>query len=143
VRGDEHILGGKLHLTAVTPEATTYDGPADLVVVPAHDGEVAFLPGHAPYVGLLGAGELRFHAPDGGTKRFFLEGGVVQTADDVVNVLAEAIVAVEAIDAERARADLEAASRLPAGDDAQAKARDAALASARARLRLAARPAAH
>jgi hypothetical protein len=57
-------------------------------------------------------------------------------------VLAEAIVAVEAIDAERARADLEAASRLPAGDDAQAKARDAALASARARLRLAARPAA-
>ena len=140
MKGDEHILGGKLHLAAVTPEGAVYDGPADLVVVPAHDGEVAFLPGHAPYVGLLGTGELRFHLPDGGTRHFFLEGGVVQTADDRVNVLAEAVVPVESLDAARAQADLDAALRLSATDDEKAKAREQAILSARTRLRLATRP---
>jgi F-type H+-transporting ATPase subunit epsilon len=139
LRGGEHILGGKLHLTAVTPEATVYDGPADLVVVPAHDGEVAFLPGHAPYVGLLGAGEMRFHLPDGGTRHFFLEGGVVQTAQDVVNVLAEAIAPIDSIDAAKARSDLDAALVLPTPDDDALRAKEAATASARARLRLSAR----
>jgi F-type H+-transporting ATPase subunit epsilon len=139
VTGGEHILMGHLRLVAVTPEATVHDGPVDLVVVPGHDGEVAFLPGHAPYVGLLGAGEMRFHEPQGGTRHFFLEGGVVQTADDVVNVLADVVVPVEALDADRARADLERAIASPATDDEAQRVRQRRADAARARIRLATR----
>jgi F-type H+-transporting ATPase subunit epsilon len=130
---------GHLRLVAVTPETTVHDGAVDLVVVPGHDGEVAFLPGHAPYVGLLGAGEMRFHVPEGGTRHFFLQGGVVQTADDVVSVLADSIVPVEDLDEASARAELERALAAPATDDEALRARQRRADAARAKIRLATR----
>ncbi|MFO0932785.1 MAG: F0F1 ATP synthase subunit epsilon [Planctomycetota bacterium] len=131
------ILGGHLNLSIVTPEAAAYDGPADLIVVPGHDGEVAFLPGHAPFVGLLGAGELRAHVPEGGTKRFFLVGGVVQVAAGEVSVLAESVTPVEALDLTKARVELEAAIARKGGDDEAEASRDRAILTARAKVRLA------
>ena len=65
---EHRVLGGHLTLSLVSPEGTLFEGAADMVVAPGADGEVAFLPGHAPYVGLLGVGELRFHLPGGGTR---------------------------------------------------------------------------
>ena len=79
-----------LTVRIVTPEAMVFDGRAEVVVVPSHDGETAFLPGHAAFVGLLGAGELRFETA-AGTQHHFLQGGVVQVVDDVVTVLAESV----------------------------------------------------
>ncbi len=139
MRGDEHILGGHLHLRIVTPEVSAYDGKADMVVVPGHDGEVAFLPGHAPYVGVLGAGELRFHDAEGGARHYFLEGGVVQVADDVVNVLAEVVRPLASLDLGAAQAELDAAIARPSKDEASAAARAKAIAAARAKVRLARR----
>lgn len=133
------ILGGHLNLSIVTPEVAAYDGPADLIVVPGHDGEVAFLPGHAPFVGLLGAGELRAHVPEGGTKRFFLVGGVVQLVAGDVSVLAETVTPVEALDVAKARAELAAALALPGGDAEAETARDRTIFNARVKLRLAER----
>jgi F-type H+-transporting ATPase subunit epsilon len=130
------VVGGHLTVRVVTPEVVAYDGPADLVVVPSHDGETAFLPRHAPFVGLLGAGELRFRVPTGGTQRFFLAGGIVQTADDVVTVLAETVMPVDEIDAAKAAADLEQARAMPAASEVEANIRDKAVDSARARLRI-------
>ncbi len=134
---EHQILGGHLSLAIVTPEGAAYDGPADIVVVPSHDGETAFLPGHAPFVGLLGVGELRFHAEEGGTVRFFLSGGVVQVVSDRVIVLAETVVPAAALDVAKAEADLAAASALPAKDAASAAARTHALDVARAKVRVA------
>lgn len=133
------ILGGHLNLSIVTPEAAAYDGPADLIVVPGHDGEVAFLPGHAPFVGLLGAGELRAHVPEGGTKRFFLVGGVVQLVAGDVSVLAETVTPLEALDPAKARAELAAAIALPGGDAEAEAARTRTIYNARVKLRLAER----
>src|SRR5262245_53913658 len=136
--GEGRVVGGHLTVRVVTPEVVAYDGPADMVVVPSHDGETAFLPGHAAFVGLLGAGELRFHAPTGGTRRFFLAGGVVQTVADVVTVLAETVTPADQIDTAKAQADLEKARATKAVSDVEVAARDKAVASARARLRIAA-----
>jgi len=133
------ILGGHLNLSIVTPEAEAYDGPADLVVVPGHDGEVAFLPGHAPFVGLLGAGELRAHVPQGGMRRFFLVGGVVQVVAGDVSVLAETVTAVEALDAAKARTELASAIAAKGGEAEAEVAREKAIRTARAKLRLAER----
>ena len=147
---NHRVLGGHLNLSIVTPETTAYEGPADLVVVPGHDGEVAFLPGHAPFVGLLGAGKLRCHLPEGGTRHFFLAGGVVQVVGGDVSVLAETVTAVEELDATKVRAELEKALADKGGEADAESARAKAVAAARAKLRLAERgahggatPAAH
>ncbi len=138
---------GALTLRVVTPEGAVFDGPVETVVVPSHDGETAFLKGHAPYVGLLGIGELRFHAQGGATARYFLGGGVVQVVGNVVTVLAEAVTLATALDAGKARAEIDAAQKLPGSTDDQIAARTKALDAGRAKLRLASgsrgAPAAH
>jgi F-type H+-transporting ATPase subunit epsilon len=138
---------GALAVSIVTPEGLAFEGAATSVVVPGYDGEVAFLPQHAAYVGVLGFGELRVTPTDGPMRRWLLEGGVAEVAHDAVTVLAERVVAPEKIDVEKARADLARAVAEVAVTDGTRSARDRAQASARARLRVAgaasAAPAAH
>ena len=43
----------------VTPEATVLDTQARFVAVPLYDGERGVGRGHAPFIGRLGAGEVR------------------------------------------------------------------------------------
>jgi F-type H+-transporting ATPase subunit epsilon len=132
------IPKGMLHVGVVTPEGAAYVGLARWVVVPAHDGEVAFHPGHAPFVGALGFGELRIVTPEG-ERRFYLEGGVVQVVDDAVAVLAEDVVPAASVDADAARRDLAHAHEMvPTSDEAFAE-RDRRERSARARLQVVAR----
>lgn len=78
----------RLSVALITPESTVYEGDADMVVVPAWDGEVGILRGHAPMMALLGEGEMRV-TRDGAEERFFVSGGFVQVADDVVSVMSE------------------------------------------------------
>jgi F-type H+-transporting ATPase subunit epsilon len=128
-----------LKVAVVTPEGNAFEGAATSVVIPAHDGEVAFLPGHAPFVGAIGYGELRIAPAAGVPRRWYLEGGVAQVLDEAVTILAEAVLPTERIDAEKARQDLAAALAETPTDEEAFAARDRALASARARLRLSGR----
>ena len=131
---------GALHVAVVTPEGSAYEGQAAQVVVPAFDGEVAFLHDHAPFVGLLGVGEMRISPAAGGSpERYYLAGGVVQVSDNEVVVLAETVrraSALKVADAERELAD--ALGRDAVGDEA-IDARLAVEDRARARLRVAQR----
>ncbi len=98
---------GTLQVSVVTPEGAAFDGAATSVVAPAFDGEVAFFNGHAPFVGMLGEGELRVQPASGGaTERYFLTGGVVQVRDNVVTILAEAVADADSIDVEEATKNL-------------------------------------
>ncbi|MEJ2503249.1 MAG: F0F1 ATP synthase subunit epsilon [Gemmatimonadota bacterium] len=78
----------RLSVALITPESTVYEGDADMVVVPAWDGEVGILRGHAPMMALLGEGEMRV-TRDGSEERFYVSGGFMQVADDVVSVMSE------------------------------------------------------
>ena len=51
---DKHLT-----LELVTPEKVAWSASADLVVLPAADGEMGVLPGHMPFLVQLGAGEVR------------------------------------------------------------------------------------
>lgn len=82
------MAANRLTLSVITPEATVYEGEADMVVLPAWDGEVGILRGHAPMMALLGEGELRA-TRDGAERTFFVSGGFMQVVDDVVSVLSE------------------------------------------------------
>jgi F-type H+-transporting ATPase subunit epsilon len=79
-----------LHVSVISPEAALYEGDASSVVVPAFDGEVGILTGHAPMMTLLGKGELRIDgAAGGGGKRFTIEGGFLQVLGNHVRVVTE------------------------------------------------------
>lgn len=78
----------RLTVALITPGATVFEGEADLVVVPAWDGEVGFLRNHAPMMALLGEGVMRVTL-DGAEHHFRLAGGFVQVAENVVSVLTE------------------------------------------------------
>ncbi len=78
----------RLMVALITPGATVYEGEADMVVVPAWDGEVGFLRDHAPMMALLGDGVMRVTL-DGSERHFHVAGGFVQVADNMVSVLSE------------------------------------------------------
>lgn len=76
-----------MKVSVISPEKVLFDGEASAVVVPAFDGEVGILEGHAPLMTLLGKGVLRL---DGGSaKNFEIEGGFLQVVDNVVRVVTE------------------------------------------------------
>ena len=126
-----------LQIVVVTPERTTLDQAAESVVVSLLDGEAGILVGHAPMIGRLAPGELRIMA-GGKAQRFYIDGGFVQVADNVVSVLAGRSIPVEQIDAAAARVILEK-TQIEMTDKAEVIAlKNRTLAQARAQIRLAA-----
>ena len=77
-----------LKVSVISPESVLFEGDAESVVAPAFDGEVGILTGHAPMVTLLGRGELRVGG-GAGARRFAVEGGFLQVADNLVRVVTE------------------------------------------------------
>lgn len=77
----------KLHVTVITPARAVLDTDAQSVVVPAFDGEMGVLPGHAAMLALLGTGVARVTALDGNTRQFAIRGGFLQIERDRVTVL--------------------------------------------------------
>lgn len=102
-----------LHVRVVTPERPVHEGEASMVIVPAHDGEVGILPGHARFLSSLGFGTLRVHA-EGKVHAWFLESGFVQVGDDKVTVLCDQATSLHELDAEAADAQAAAAAGSPA-----------------------------
>ncbi|MBI4585690.1 MAG: ATP synthase F1 subunit epsilon [Planctomycetes bacterium] len=101
--------------TVTTPERLVYEGKADLIVVPASDGELGILPRHAPLMALLGTGEMRIKKAAGSTDSVFIRGGFVQVVHDQVNVLATDAELAGQIDPSAAQAEVEKVAAVPAG----------------------------
>ena len=101
-------MAKRLTLELVTPERPAFSGEGDFVVLPAWDGEMGVLPGHAPFLVQLKPGEVRFKA-GGETKLFAVSGGFAEIRDDKVSLFAETAEMAESIDGERARQALERA----------------------------------
>jgi len=124
-----------LQCIVVTPEATVRDEPADFVAVPLYDGELGVAPGHSPMIGRLGYGELRM-MQDGQATRYYVDGGFVQVADNVVSILTPRAIAADDLDAAVAREDLETARQMKANSPELMARRDRLVAQSRAQLRL-------
>ena len=76
-----------MRVTVISPERSLFDGDAEAVVAPAFDGQVGILPGHAPFMTLLGAGVLNVRGK-GESTRFRVAGGFLQVVGDAVRVVA-------------------------------------------------------
>jgi len=124
-----------LQIELVSPERILWSGEADMVVARTSEGDIAFLTGHAPFVGALGIGAVTIRATDGSDERAAVHGGFVEVSGDRVTILSDVAELASDIDAARARRALEEAERRASNqDDAEA---EAALRRARLRVELA------
>jgi F-type H+-transporting ATPase subunit epsilon len=127
-----------LTCTVVTPERTAIDQQADFVALPLYDGEIGIATHRSPMIGRLGFGELRLRVGAEVT-RYYLDGGFVQVANNVVSVLTNRAIPAAEIDTEAAGEKLKQALRQPVSTPELLAARDRAIAQARAQLHVARR----
>lgn len=124
-----------LQVDLVSPERILYSGEAEMVIARTSDGEIAFLAGHAPFLGALGIGSVRIHQVGGGEEQAAVHGGFVEVRDNRVIILSDVAELASQIDVERARrAAAEAEADLRREHDAEA---EAALRRAQVRLAVA------
>ncbi|HVR08653.1 MAG TPA: ATP synthase F1 subunit epsilon [Thermoanaerobaculia bacterium] len=131
-------MANTFHISVITPERAVLESEAVFAAVPAHDGELGILHNRAPMLYRLGAGLLRLDTP-AGKRALFVSGGFAQMVENRLTILTEAARELDQLDraaAERALADAQAMKGVT---DAEHNARQRALASARAQLRLAQR----
>jgi F-type H+-transporting ATPase subunit epsilon len=127
-----------LTCTVVTPEQTALETKAEFVALPLYDGEIGIAPNHSPLIGRLGYGEMRIKA-GGKTLSYYVDGGFVQVADNVVAVLTNRAVPSGKLDTAAAETQLEAALKRPANSPDHREIRDRQIAQARAQIRTARR----
>ena len=129
------------HCSVITPERAVLEADATFVAFPAHDGEVGVLKNRAPLLFKLGAGELRVESPEG-NQRLFVDGGFAQMVENRLTILTEQAKAVADLDRAAAERALVQARAMPSHDDAQYAARQRAIRSAEAQIRLSSQTAA-
>jgi F-type H+-transporting ATPase subunit epsilon len=96
-----------LEVVVVSPARPIFQGEAQWVTVPAWDGQLGILPGHAPIVAALGSGLLRIGRGGGNVARFAARGGFLKVGDNRVTVLVDSAVAEADVDAGDAQRDLD------------------------------------
>lgn len=94
-----------LQVELVSPEAIVYTGEATMVVARTPEGELAFQPGHVPFIGILrGRGPVKIFLTDGTVTQVAVHSGFVQVANDVVSILSDVAELPGSIDVARAEA---------------------------------------
>ncbi len=103
-----------LQVELVSPERILYSGEADMVIARTAGGDIAFLTGHAPFVGSLGIGKVVVRQSDGTSVTAAVHGGFVEVKDNRVTILSDVAELASQIDVSRAR---EALSRVSDDDE--------------------------
>lgn len=110
-----------LHLEIVTPEARTFSGEAQMVVVPGVEGELGILPDHMPLMTQINPGELRITTSEG-DQYLAVGSGFLEVLPDRVSVMTDMAVAEGEIDEKAAeeavaKAQKEIAEKALAGEE--------------------------
>jgi F-type H+-transporting ATPase subunit epsilon len=112
----------QLHVRLVSPERVLFETTADAVELPAKNGYMEVLYGHAPLLAELGAGDVRLHGGQDVTEQIYnVSWGFVEVLPDRVTILANDALKPEEIDVHRAQQQLERGQKdwLEAGDSAE------------------------
>jgi F-type H+-transporting ATPase subunit epsilon len=92
-----------IQLEIVTPERLVVNEPVEYIEIPGKTGYLGVLPGHAPLISELAAGELSYRTGNQ-TKRVAVAWGFAEILQTKVTVLAETAEKAEEIDIARAEA---------------------------------------
>jgi F-type H+-transporting ATPase subunit epsilon len=131
-------MAKKFKVEIVTPERLVFSEDAESLVVPAEEGYLGVLAGHAPLLCTLRPGEIALRQ-DGHDRRFATSGGFMEVTPGKASLLTESAEEVAGIDLARAeKAVQRAKERLASADKAVDKERAReSLERAQNRLRLA------
>jgi F-type H+-transporting ATPase subunit epsilon len=101
---------GTMRVEVVSPERILFSGEAKQVITRTLEGgEVAFLPGHAAFLGALTENHTRIYLADGSIQNLAVHLGFVEVGAEHVTILSDSAELEEDIDVARARAAKERA----------------------------------
>ncbi len=103
-----------IHVDIVSAEGEIFSGPAEMVFVPAKEGELGIAPRHAPLLTLLKAGEVRVKNADG-EQSIFVGGGALEIQPGRVTVMADTAIRAKDLDEAAALAAKQRAEEVLAG----------------------------
>ena len=96
---------GSLRVEVVSPERVLFSGDATQVITRTLEGgEVAFLPGHAAFLGALTENHTRIYLADGSIQNLAVHLGFVEVGADHVTILSDSAELEQDIDLTRAQA---------------------------------------
>lgn len=102
-----------MQVELVSPEKLIFSGEATQVITRTlGGGEIAFLPGHAPFLGALTESHTRITLVDGTVLDVAVHGGFVQVSGNTVSILSDIAELGEHVDRARAIKAMEAAEDL-------------------------------
>lgn len=124
---------GAMRVEVVSPERVLFSGESTQVITRTMDGgEIAFLPGHAAFLGALTENHTRIYLSDGTIQNLAVHLGFVEVGPDRVTILSDVAELEEDIDVARARAAMARAQESSRGETDAAT--ESALRRAQARL---------
>jgi len=127
-----------MHVEVVTPERVIFSGEATMVVTRTLDGEIAFQPNHAPFLGALLENHTRIYVEGDKVENLAVHGGFVEVSDNRVSILSDLAEFASEINADEARRELEEAERKLLGVSGGEEEEEAAASVRRATARLSA-----
>lgn len=97
-------MANTIHLDIVSAEGEIFSGDANMVFVPASQGEIGIAPRHAPLLTTLKAGEVRVQIDNQDEQSFYVGGGALEIQPHLITVLADTALRAHDLDEEAALA---------------------------------------
>src|ERR1700730_1288950 len=99
-----------IRVEVLSPERVLFSGESTMVVTRTlGGGEIAFQPGHAPFLAALTENHTRIYLTDGGRQDVAVHGGFVEVSNNTVSLLCDVAELGQDIDVDRARRAMAAA----------------------------------
>jgi F-type H+-transporting ATPase subunit epsilon len=128
-----------MHVELVSPERVAYSGDAKMVIARTVSGDIAFLNGHVPFIGVLETWPVRVIQEDDQTQVIAVHSGFVEVSqrddngDSRITILSDVAELSDTIDIDRAKRSRDTALHVLASDPENEEAQ-ARLARAEVRL---------
>jgi F-type H+-transporting ATPase subunit epsilon len=103
-----------INVDIVSAEGEIYSGPAEMVFVPAKEGELGIAPRHAPLLTLIKAGEVRVKTAEG-EQSIFVSGGALEIQPNQVTIMADTAIRAKDLDEASALAAKQRAEEVLSG----------------------------
>ena len=95
-----------VNLEIVSPERLLLSRPVDMVVIPASEGDMGVLEGHAPAIVMLRGGIIALYEGERVTDQMYVAGGFAEVTPERCTVLADEAISPDALDQGSIEGDL-------------------------------------
>jgi F-type H+-transporting ATPase subunit epsilon len=82
-------MANTMKVEVVSPEQLLFSGEATMVITRTLSGDIAFMAGHAPFLGALADGDTKIYLADGSTQHLKVHGGFVEVSKSKVSILSD------------------------------------------------------